>query len=236
MSSYFDKAKWSQILQKPNWPSLIYPEIERFKKETSQKGERELCEFKNDLRIFIGEKIENREIFLVGEGPDRDRWRKPIDTVVIHHTQRSPGYTWQRLSVVQLLNIYVPVFATDPIKRKEPIYSHHFREGSQVFYAYHWLVRMDGSAERLLEDHQIGWHAGVWKINCRSIGICLDNNYMNSSPSKGVIESVAELINRNYPKIKKKRIFGHREVNLKVTCPGDEFLPCWKKDLLSYLG
>ena len=39
-------------------------------------------------------------------------------------------------------------------KKKFPI---PLEAENKKFYAYHWLVRMDGNAERLLNDNEIGW-------------------------------------------------------------------------------
>jgi|GEM_PF-2098109 len=51
-----------------------------------------------------------------------------------------------------------------------------------VFCAYHWLVYMDGTMERLLQDNEVGWHAGKWDVNCKSVAICLDDDFENLAP------------------------------------------------------
>jgi N-acetyl-anhydromuramyl-L-alanine amidase AmpD len=102
-----------------------------------------------------------------------------------------------------------------------------------VFYVYHWLMRMDGSFERLPQDDELGWHAANWDINCRSVGICLDNDYDRRNPSPDVLSKLAEFIHQNYPQVAKKRIFGHREVSEhETTCPGAHFIDGWKLQLL----
>jgi len=96
-------------------------------------------------------------------------------------------------------------------------------------------VRMNGDVERLLPDSEVGWQSGNWEVNCRSISICLDNDFENSIPPKTVIAAVAKITRENYNRIEKERIFGHREINSKTTCPGNLFLDGWKKDLLSLI-
>ena len=119
-----------------------------------------------------------------------------------------------------------------------PLYSGHTRDGKQVFYAYHWLIRNDGRVERLLNDNETGWHAGNWGVNCKSVGIALDNDYTNSRPSDIELKAIAKLIKENYPSVPKQNIFGHSEVNKNKACPSKLFLSNdsikgWKDDLLA---
>jgi hypothetical protein len=91
-----------------------------------------------------------------------------------------------------------------------------------------------------LEDGEIGWQAGNWNINCRSVAICFDGDYENGRPSDIELQAAARLIARHYPGIPKERLFGHREVNLKTTCPSNLFLSegekrGWKEDLLDLI-
>jgi len=145
--------------------------------------------------------------------------------------------TVERLSAVHLIRLYAGYYANPTYEGEErmkgrPIFSGHFNNGKQVFYGYHWLVRMDGSIERLLEDKNIGWHAGNWEVNCRSIGICLDNDFTDSSPSDLVVSSIVKIIKENYPQIQPQNILGHREIKPSTTCPGNTFLTDWKEKII----
>ena len=86
--------------------------------------------------------------------------------------------------------------------------------------------------KRLLNDDEIGWHAGNWDTNCRSIAICLDNDYSKSEPTDLVLKSMTNLIKRKYPQIKARNIVGHCEINPKTECPGGSFLKEWKPKLI----
>ena len=119
--------------------------------------------------------------------------------------------------------------------RGEPVWSGHFRQGQMVFFAYHWLIRPDGTCERLLEDSAIGWHAGNWNINTRSIGLALSGNYEHTPPPETQIAAVARLIKTQYPEISSTHILGHRELRSDLTCPGNAFLNGWKETLLQLL-
>lgn len=181
------------------------------------------------------------DIAMGSEGKNFDTERKLIDTIVIHHTHETTSTTKERLSAIELLRLYAPQFSNpsyegDKDIKGKPIYSGHFRDGKQVFYPYHWIIRKIGSAERLLFDNEIGWHAGNWEVNCRSIAITLDNDYENSEPSSVELTAIAKIIKENYPFISKDKIVGHREVNQKTTCPSNFFLSkkgiCGWKDIL----
>lgn len=141
-----------------------------------------------------------------------------------------------------LLRLYAPYYMNPHTKGEEslkgtPIYSGHVREGEQVFYPYHWIVRTNGSTERLLYDNEIGWHAGDWDVNRRSVAIALDNNYEDSEPSARELQSIAAIITEHYEAVSAENIVGHREINHKTTCPSNVFLgdDGWKGRLLRLL-
>ena len=237
MAKYFDEEKWIKILKQPDWYLEIIDEIRSLRELANKNKNPEIIE---EIYQFFEKQLEDNKIALAKEGPNWDKERKPIDTIVIHHTSLPPGITWQRLSAIQLINIYAtyyanPYYEEEKHLKGKPIYSGHFRNGKQVFYAYHWLIRMDGSWERLLNDDEIGWQAGNWEINCRSIAICLDNDFENSSPPDFLLESIAKLIKEKYPQVKPERIFGHLEIKPKITCPGNKFLTDWKPKLIELL-
>ena len=151
-------------------------------------------------------------------------------TIVIHHTSMKPCLTHERLSGNRAVRLYAPQYAgsgptydTHKNILNEPIYSGHFRNGIQIFWPYHWIIRCDGKAERLLEDNEIGWQAGNWDVNCRSVAIVFDNDYEDSEPSEIEFEGVAKLIKEKYPQVSKDKIIGHCEVNIKTTCPSKIF-------------
>ena len=107
-------------------------------------------------------------------------------------------------------------------------------------------MRTDGAMERLLNDDEIGWQAGDWGVNCRSVAIVLDNDYENSSPSTKELEVVASIIKENYSFVPKENIIGHREVKRTArlskytVCPSNLFLSKdgergWKEELISMI-
>jgi len=239
------KLRWALLLKNPNWYLAILPELEELRKQLVQKSDAEQEPLKIELYDFFTEHLIAGNIALDNNPPDADVERKPIDTVIVHHTSNPPGMTKERLSGMELIRLYAPEFAApkyeaDKKMKERPIYSGHFRNGLQVFWPYHWFVRHDGAVERLLSDNEIGWQAGNWDINCRSVAICFDNDYENTKPSNDEIKAVVEIIKNHYPQVVRERIFGHREINPKTTCPSNLFLSNplhrgWKNDLLDLL-
>jgi N-acetyl-anhydromuramyl-L-alanine amidase AmpD len=237
MPPYFDQQYWLKALKNPLWYLDLHPEYQKLIEYVNNHPE-ERGSVKEALYSFIDTALENKQISLAQQGPDLDEERKPIDTIVIHHTKNKSGMTWRRLSAVHLIRLYTGYEGRKEaqetlFKERKPIYSNHFRNGEQVFYSYHWLVREDGDTERLLNDSEIGWHAGNWDINCRSVGICIDNDHENSTPSPVVVSAIRSIIDQHYPTLDKGRIFGHREINPKTTCPGNTFLTEWKIKIVS---
>ncbi len=239
-----DKNKWTKLLKNPDWYVDIIPDLEIIKKEAVAKSQAEKKRVAEEIYSFFEEKLNNREIALGNEIGNQDKERKPIDAIVIHHTEMNPGVTKERLSAVTLVRLYAPYYLKPYDEREKgimgnPISSGHIRNGKQVFWPYHWIVRMDGTIEQLLGENEVGWHAGNWDVNCRSMAIVLDNNYMDSKPNEKVLKATADLIRSKYDYIGKEKIFGHREVRLlgPTSCPSNLFLSKegqrgWKEDLL----
>jgi hypothetical protein len=239
---FFNHKIWSAALKEPDWYLVLGEELSNLSQRWNNPHEAYADEIKREVREFIEVKLLAGEIALAKTGENMDVQRQPIDTVVIHHTSSTPGYTLIRMNAVHLLNLYVPYYQNPPLVeekhlRGSAIWSgHHDLTGRQVFYGYHWLIRMDGSAERLLPDSAIGWHAGNWDVNKRSVAICLDNDYTDSKPTEVVLQAIKGIIKSSYPTISVDRIFGHREVaKITTICPGTLFEDGWKTDIIAQL-
>lgn len=235
----FDETYWLGRIKQPDW----YIELLEYLKSTGLAPGDESEEFiklRRHVRRFFARQLREDKVALGDNGPDFDAQRLLVDTIMIHHTSSPPGYRLDYLNSVHLLNIYAPYFANPTDEREKslkgrPLWSGHFRNNKQVFWGYHWLTRMDGSFERLLEDRQIGWQAGNWEINRRSVAICLDNNYENQDPTDDILQKLAAHIQTNYPNIESQNIIGHCEVKKDTICPGTNFLSNWKAKLLNYI-
>lgn len=232
MTEYFDAKEWEPIIQSPDWYLRLADELRALQELGEQSDRKTAQEIGNAVYGFFETHLTNGSIALGTDGREEDGERKPIDTIVIHHTSSEPGMTIERLNAVHLLRLYVPVFvmrAKNGVSK--PIASGHVRNGRQVFCAYHWLVRLDGTAERLLNDDEIGWQAGDWETNCRSVAICVDDNLAQKNPTSAAMASIKTIIQKHYSHIQSERIFGHREINPKTTCPGERYLGGWGEEL-----
>lgn len=238
-------SRWELLLSDPLWYLIVAAEIDAFWKTANAEPRQMQRACKELLYDFFEAHLARNDIALAARGPKLDAERQPIDTVVIHHTRSLPGLRRERLSAIELVRLYVPYFAHPAAERDrhltgKPIGSGHIRNGRQVFWPYHWIIRRDDTAERLLYDSEIGWHAGNWDVNRRSIAIALDNDYQSSSPSFGEIASIADIIKQYYVSVPIDRVLGHREVNAKTTCPSECFLKTaawkgWKSQLLELI-
>ena len=230
---YFDEERWTTALRQPGWYLELGSEYRRLLAQAEQHPE-EKSAIKDAVYSFLEERLAENAVALAATGPNWDEERQPVDTAVIHHTSNPPGMTWQRISAMHLVRLYVPPY--EPAEyRGQPVYSGHFRDERPVFYAYHWLIREDGYRERLLEDAETGWHAGMWHVNCRSVAFCLDGDFDEAAPSDDQLASVAKLPPERYPTIAPQRVLGHCEVRTDRTCPGNSFRTEWKPKLLQLL-
>ncbi len=238
-----DFAKWEKAVQDPLWYKTLVPEFKIL--ATLHDSDKALYEeTKEAVYAFFEEHLIRGDLVLGEVGKDWDAERKPVDTIVIHHTSIEPGLTPSRLSAIELVRLYAPYYfkpylEADKEIENQPIWSNHIRDSKQVFWPYHWFIREDGRQERLLNDEEIGWHAGKWEVNCRSIAICFDGDFETGRPSDNMLVSAARLIKERYPQVA-QHIMGHSEINTKTTCPSVLFLSTqgrrgWKEDLLDLL-
>ncbi len=227
------------MVQRPDW----YLEFLDFAKKTQKdlgEDSKDFIELRKKYRQFFADKLAAGEVSLADHGPNLDEQRQPIDTIVIHHASGKPGYKLLYMEATHLLNIYAPYFINPTIREERglkgtAIWSGHFRNGKQTFLSYHWLMRMDGSFERLLEDKALAWNSGNWDINKRSVAICLDNDYEKQDPTNEILQKLADHIKQNYPKIRKTNIIGHCEARQGTICPGVNWRSEWKPRLLKHL-
>jgi N-acetylmuramoyl-L-alanine amidase len=235
--AYVDLARWRQEIAQPDWYLRLRPEYEA-QLERARSSPRPLARaIADEVYGFFETALADGTLAVGDDGPDWDAERQPIDTAVIHHTNLPAGITRERIEAIHLTRIYARYYA-DPAPqdaeiRGTAIYSGHVRD-RQVFYGYHWLVRKDGTAERLLEDGDTGWHAGDWGVNCRSVGICLDGSFAATPPSEEARAAVARLLTGAYPGVG-SNVLGHFEVNRTTTCPGATF-PVWRRELVEVLS
>ena len=235
----FNLEKWEATFSDPLWYMSVMPELMELLQieldEETKSASREL------IYSFFEDELYSDKIKIASSGPDFDQWREKIDTIVIHYTGNRNGVSWKRLSTIGFLRQYAQDFwRSDDVygisTRGTAIWSNHFRQvdgkNIPVFYAYHWIVRADGSYERLLNDEEIGWQAGNKEINFRSVGIVLDGDFVNSEPPIEMIDGIRKLIAEKYDHVSKESIFGHCEVNSKTVCPGNLFLEGWKAKIV----
>jgi hypothetical protein len=237
--------RWDQIIARDDWYTIVIPETQALLEAAKATPDAERTAYKQALYDYFETRL-SVGAFALGSGTcNADIERKTIDTVVIHHTSNPPGTSPQRLSAIELMRLYGPHFANPPkegeILKRTPLFSGHVRNGIQVFWPYHWIIRNNGLCDRLLYDHEIGWHAGNWEINCRSIAIALDDDYEFRTPGKNVLKAIAKLIRENYPKISAGSILGHCEIRLETVCPSRYFLNQsgrmgWRRELLAIMS
>lgn len=231
----FQAAYWENKFRLPDWYRQLAYELTSFVFSVVH-DDPQLKAWRHQIYSLAGEMLERGEIPLASAGPDLDEERKPLDTLVLHHTEEDPHISLAKLNAIGLLRQYGYQYLENNVLGRavsgEPVWSGHFRQGKMAFFAYHWLIRPDGTCEHLLEDHALGWHAGNWDINTRSIGIALSGNYEHTTPPPAQIAATAQLIRARYPSIASERILGHREIRPELTCPGEHFLSTWKEQLL----
>jgi hypothetical protein len=242
MAEYIDEHFWYDALAEPGWYLTLAEDYKKLGRLAwKEKDPVKRKSIKREAYEMVEQAVEDDRIPLAQTGDDFDKDRKPVDTIVIHHTKNPPGMTLERLNAMQLLRLYGMYYAdpTDPKEKHlkgQPVWSGHFYNDSQVFWCYHWLVRNDGNLERILDDRYIGWHAGNWDVNTRSIAICIDDDLTQKEPSETVVGSIAELISSKYPGVNPANVVGHCDVSHETECPGYLFHESWRAKLVEALA
>jgi hypothetical protein len=237
MQEHYDDALWQAAFPKPDWYLAVMPQFQRLEALALQEPDFDTRKaIKGPMYQAVATALYEGRIALATEGEDHDAARQPIDMVVIHHTKNRPGMPLDLLNGEHLLRVYAWYYAHPPARDRQikgqPIWSGHFSHRQQVFWAYHWLVRQDGRAEHLLDDKCIGWHAGNWPVNCRSVALCLDDDLTSSLPSDTMLDALASVIRQQYPQVPSSGIVGHRDVTDQTGCPGELFRSVWRDKLL----
>jgi hypothetical protein len=231
----FQRDYWESRLQWPDWYVRLEDELEQLFFPVVHNSPR-LKAFRRKVYDLVAELLQNNRLPLAQNGQNLDLERKAVDTIVIHHTEEDPTLPPGTLSAIGLVRQYAFQYLADNVLgtpvRGKPIWSGHFRAGEMVFFAYHWLIRTDGRVERLLEDAYIGWHAGNWDINTRSVALAFAGNYEEDIPPAAQIAAAAQVIKEHYSHVAQARLLGHREVTRGISCPGSHFLGKWKDMLL----
>jgi hypothetical protein len=234
MKKIFNTIFWEENLRYGDWYIRLEKELKDIFLPLQDDEERR--EYRHKVYDLVGKMLQTSQIPLAINGPNFDKERKLIDSIVIHHTKEKSDIELDTLSGIGFIRQYALDYLNNNVLGYtvygKPIWSGHFYKNKQVFFAYHWLVRSDGFVERLLQDEYIGWHAGNWDINTSSVGIALSGNYEQIIPPNVQLHAVKNLISTYYPQIEKEKIIGHCEVYKNTICPGKKFLIHWKKQLL----
>lgn len=172
-------------------------------------------------------KVENGKWYI-----DWDAERKPFDTLVIHHSATPTNTTANSIDQSQKERLYLPRYRSannDPFVKGLPPHSGHVVNGKERFIGYHHLVSSDGKVTTELQPlikvkdiwyvDMVGWHAGNWDVNCRSLGICLIGDFTDQEPPEAQLKATARLIAYYRTLNPKVRVQPHNAY-ARTECPG----------------
>lgn len=117
---------------------------------------------------------------------------------------------------------------TSPRDQYDGIWSYHNRGAGGKMppgfgIAYPFLIEHSGAIKQGRGENETTYHAGSWKWNVRSIGICLAGDFTRQQPSEAQLDSLCKLIIDLQTKwgIPDSAIYLHKEVRPNPTsCPG----------------
>ena len=222
-------------LCEPDWYLYFEKQLRKyFYDYEKQEITKDFINQRNLIVNVILKALKNNTLGIGNSGENFDKERKPIDTIIIHMTSTSSQKNdnprdLDYLNALDLIRLYASEYSREKNSYfGKPIFAGHYYNNKQIFIPYHYLINPDGSYLNILKDEYIGWHAGNWNINCRSIAIAFVGNFINSKPSSKALVSAKDIIH----KYKDVNIFAHKEVTAKTECPGNRYIS-WKKELIN---
>jgi len=142
---------------------------------------------------------------------------RTINKFVLHHTAGSLNDTAESTSQAHKRRNWG--------SSRSPVYA---RPSSLGWYAqYHYFIDKDGKRTQFRKHDEIGWHAGVWSVNQKSIGVCLAGNFEHEVPTEAQLNELSKLMHEledQYPKV--DWLF-HRDIKATACCG-----KWWTKDRL----
>jgi len=100
----FDQTEWQKKIANPHWYFEVPEMIKQLRALHDSARDHYEIE-KERIYDFFERELAAGNIALGSAGQDFDKERKPIDTIVIHHTSMKPGLTPERLSGIELLRL-----------------------------------------------------------------------------------------------------------------------------------
>lgn len=131
----------------------------------------------------------------------------PITQIIVHHADISLKKTSEQFTKI----------IDENHKRR----LHPTKNGFGNHIAYHMLITKDGNVKETRPLDEVGYHAGNWAVNLRSIGICLQGKFEEEEPTEKQLNALQRLITElmGAYSIKHQSVRLHRDIK-PTACPG----------------
>lgn len=98
---------------------------------------------------------------------------------------------------------------------------------SQV--SYHYMVDRNGTVYRNVAEGNIAWHAGVWDMNVRTVGICGETDGWTTQARDSFVTLARDISGRYKFPLNRNTVIRHREVpgHPGTDCPGSLPIDAW---------
>jgi N-acetylmuramoyl-L-alanine amidase len=128
--------------------------------------------------------------------------------IAVHHTATAPTTPWN--------------VATYQINRPPP--------NDFPGIGYHYFIMPDGLIYQTQYWNTISWHVG--SPNWKSLGICLNGNFMQIPPTPHQLLAGHWLVNHLYSQLNITEMYGHRDYpyGTATVCPGNTYTS-WLPDM-----
>lgn len=140
------------------------------------------------------------------------------------------------LLVVHHDAMFVPARGYNTMERIKTEAKFHVANGWNHI-SYHYQIDNLGDVYQCLPETEVGYHAGNYPVNLKSIAVCLHGNFEVQEPTKKQLAALKEFITwittkrPDLPLIVKGTVKGHRDIKA-TACPGKnvyKYLPNAKK-------
>lgn len=140
----------------------------------------------------------------VGTGSLLGGTRRPVTTIVVHHTAGVASDDIRQVS--------------SEISR---LHRRKFRKmGKSVglHVAYHFLITPNGKVWKTRDPDDVGHHAGNWNVNKYSIGICLAGDFSKHKPTRAQVQALDRLVRRLQGERRISKVIPHSYCRATLCC------------------
>ncbi len=92
------------------------------------------------------------------------------------------------------------------------------RKSVGLHVAYHYLITPNGKVWKVRDPDDVGYHAGNWSINKRSVAVCVVGDFSKYHPTRAQVRSLDTLVKKMQRERQIKNVIPHSYCRATLCC------------------